>query len=255
MEIIFNEQRVKEMLQQEIVFAGEKINGLTIPVSCFTNCNQLAFLYDSNNFNLLGANEKGLDFYGVTSEELEGRNAFYLEKKKNEQHPNTTVEFASKAEKDLSSILSLGKPQMFTPFENITNTEGYCVVDSNMRTPVYKNEKIAGILSINWDVTRSENIEKLYGHYKRVYADDMKTGNKLFTRYIGLPTNNFLLTTRELETLIALAKNHTHIDAARELDIEGGTLSTYVQSIKHRLQNQNLNDILLHFTTNDRRKF
>jgi hypothetical protein len=216
----------------------------------------MAWLYETENLNVLAANQKGLDFFGLESpQELENQGVAYVEKKKREQNPNIEIEFAKKVENELANTLSLERPQIFPSFKATIDKDGYCFVNIAVRTPVYENKKIKAILTINSDVTKYEQVSTLYDYYRNLYSKDIQTGNRLFMEYLGLPVYEFVLTTREIETLIALAKNHTHLDAARELDLAGGTMASYVCSIKHRLHNQNLNDILLHFTTNDKRKF
>ena len=84
---------------------------------------------------------------------------------------------------------------------------------------------------------------------------NLQRSRRLFLEYLGLPVYEYALATREIETLIALAKYRTNKDAARALGLSTGTVEGYIHRIKNRLHNLNLTDILLHFTTPDRRKF
>jgi DNA-binding CsgD family transcriptional regulator len=249
----------RKMFQKEMLSTGEKVdfNRLDFcPPSFITSTEQCCFLYDADTLNFLSVNKPVLDFYNLESEEaFENKDVFFLEKLKREANPDLKFDFGRIFIRDMEHTLSKGSVQLCSAVIGMLDERGFCVVKPTVKVPLFRDKKLKALLSVSLNNTWCTPAEDLYKRYKTVYETDMKKGNRLFMEYLGLLIYDHVLTTREIETLISLAKNRTNINAARELGLSAGTLAAYIHEIKNRLHNQNLNDILLHFTIPDRRKF
>lgn len=253
-----SQQKVKEMLQKMNPIGNTNLSNLNCPTidGLIGNFPASVYINDAETMNYLAMNDEGLKICSLKSQnEFEGKNVFYAEEQKQKRNPTSIIQFADKIMRETEHTLSQGNLTLYGS-GLFTDENGYCTIRPAIRIPLYDSDgkKIKAVLSSFFETTKTEYVGSLYGRYKTIYSDDMKRGNKLFLQYLGL-TGDFNLTVREIETLIAIAKNHTHKDASRELDIAGGTLAIYLQSIKHKLRNQNMNDVLQHFMVNDRRIF
>lgn len=253
----FDEQRIKE-LQKEMLSTGTKVN---FSKWTFPNLGQIgnlpysAYINDAKTLNHLALNKHAVKANDLESaKEFENRDLLYAEEWIQSRNPTISIKWAYKAASEIEQTLSQGKMMLFSS-NSIVDKNGFCIVCPAIKMPLFEGKKIVAVFTSYFESTKTEYVENLYSRYKAIYADDMQKGNRLFMEYLGLPVCEFVLTTRQIEVLISLAKNHTHKDASRELDIAGGTLATYLQSIKRRLHNQNMNDILQHFMTNNRRIF
>jgi hypothetical protein len=247
-----------DMLKDSLLSTGEKIdlNKFEFPASKFMQTSsQDCFLYDAKKFHLLSVNHHVLTSFNLSSShELENKDIFYLEKLRQKQTNNPTIQFAHKVITDMEIALSKGSPEIYSSVNSV-NIEGYCKVEPSIKIPLFRDKKITAILTIVLANTRNEHVENLYNRYKQIYKNDIKRGNSLFLAYLGLPIYNNPLSSQEIETLIALSKYRNNAHAAKSLAIAVGTIDKNINEIKTKLRDRNICDILLHFTTPDRRKF
>jgi hypothetical protein len=258
MEYFFNKEEIQEMLQTEMLGLGAtgKWGSWGFPtISPVDLTKQVCFLYDADTLNFLSVNKPGLAFYGLKSEkELASKDVFFLEKLKQNAYPNLNISFAHRLMSDMKNTLSKGNAQICFPL-NMIDEKGFCVIEPTIIVPSFVDKKIKALLSISLLNTQYTLPDDLYDRYKSVYKNDMERGNQLFLEYLGLPIHGAMLTTNEIDRLIALTKYRTKEEASSELNLSVDELTSFSQEIKDRLQNQNLNDILSYFTLSNRRKF
>lgn len=112
------------------------------------------------------------------------------------------------------------------------------------------NKKLLGILTCCDDTSNQIPHNKLLSLYRKFY-DDPKISTKLFVEHIGLDkhlnSKKDILTNRELDCLIMLAKGQTAKETARELDISPRTVETHLENIKIKFNARNKTEMLAIF--------
>lgn len=254
-----NFKELETMLQSKAIkpMGNVSLENLNVSGDSLLKFPMSIVIMDAENLNYVYIDQEWCNDYGIESqEEFENKDLYYTESFLQKKHPDVEINFADQILKEYEMVLSESKPKEFASDGlGFLRSDGYCVIRNRIRVPLSKDNKIKVIAGLHYPTTKSVHVENLYNVYKHNYKDDMKKGNRLFLQYLGLQLKNFSLSTRQIEVLISLAKNRTEGDVARELELSSSTIATYVSSIKDRLQNQNLNEILKYFKTNDNRLF
>ncbi len=233
------------------------LKNLTLPAENLLSFPMSVVIMNAENLTYALIDNNWCKDFGIESqEEFENKDLYDAEKFFQTKHSETEINFADQIQKEYEMTLSETKPKLFAADGlGFLRADGYCLVKNRIRVPLSENNKIKAIAGLYFHSTKDIHVENLYNIYKHNYKDDMKQGNELFLKYLGVELKNFRLSTRQIEVLISLAKNRNAEDVARELELSSGTISSYVSSIKDRLQNHNLNDILKYFKSNEYRLF
>lgn len=194
---------------------------------------------NQNTFKLLGMSQK---------EQLIGSNDYDVAKHMQWRWP---IGFADDLLSTDHDILRNNNSIIGKTHQPYINAEGKLVAFSITKIPLYDHEqKPYGVLTFAIDTVDLKNSDKLRGLYRQFYKDE-KLAHQKFIEHIGLtsisnysPNQSSLITTRELDVLILLAKGKTAKETARHLGISPRTVETHIENAKNKLNCNTKSDLI-----------
>lgn len=147
--------------------------------------------------------------------------------------------FANNLQEMDFDVLFNNNPIIGKEHEPYVNAEGSLVALSLTKIPLYDHEQNPyGILTFAIDSSNLKCSEKLRSMYYRFY-ENKKVAHKKFLDHLGInlltkhgSSNSDMLSERELDALILIAKGKTAKEAARMLGLSNRTVETHIDNAK-----------------------